>query len=385
MARTDKNDDAPEEGVKAAPAGAAGPGSDEDDGYRRTRRQQLRQEEEPKDKPSKKADKAKPASGYDAFMDEHWESWLRPVLGLVLLAVGYVAYKWEILPEYTAGLLCGGGLVALTIYGTAEPAYNLIRDRRYQMAFFGLCLVWGFAAGFPTLRKAYPRQVLGETALTDEKKTEVVKLKGPYAGPFDITVSGRLESSGSQAATAVYELTASGGGGQDKIEGDLEYSVHQTRSRRGGGHWTENNNQVVHRLSGAVKGLELTFTTDSVDKLLADGLHIAVHPQTLNPWIFWGLGLFVVLMMGVVEATVGDSKEKTNLVMASMVTLVFSYRFYERATTTNLVRPAVEALFVALISGGIGGTFVGWLVRKLSGRDKLKPARPEKEDKEKDA
>lgn len=194
MARTDSDDDAKGEPQEAAvneesPDAMA---SEDEDGYRRTRRQQLRGDDKPaKEEPEKKP---LPASGYDSFMEEHWESWLKPVLGLVLLAAGYMGYKWEVLPEYTAGLLLSGGLVAMTVYGTAEPAYNLIRQPRFRMLFFGLCLVWGFAAGFPTVRKAYPRQVLGEATLSDDKKSETVKMKGPYAGPYDVTISGKLES-----------------------------------------------------------------------------------------------------------------------------------------------------------------------------------------------
>lgn len=129
----------------------------------------------------------------------------------------------------------------------------------------------------------------------------------------------------------------------------------------------------------------MTVATESVDKLLTEGLHVAIHPQAWNPWIYWGLGLFVVLMMGLVEANVGDAKEKTNLVMASLVTLVFAYRYYDRATPQNLVRPAIEALFVAVVAGGLLGTFLGWLIRRLSGRDKVKPLKGEKDGREKDA
>jgi hypothetical protein len=56
-----------------------------------------------------------------------------------------------------------------------------------------------------------------------------------------------------------------------------------------------------------------------------------------------------------------------------------------KATSTRLVAPAVEALFMALVFGGIGGTLLGWTVRRWSGRSKLKPPKPERtEDEEND-
>jgi hypothetical protein len=33
----------------------------------------------------------------------------------------------------------------------------------------------------------------------------------------------------------------------------------------------------------------------------------------------------------------------------------------------------LDSLFLALITGGIGGTLVGAVVRRVSGRDRLKP------------
>jgi hypothetical protein len=59
--------------------------------------------------------------------------------------------------------------------------------------------------------------------------------------------------------------------------------------------------------------------------------------------------------------------------MASACTLIFSFWYHKNATASRLVAPALDAVFLAAVTGGIGGTLVGAVVRKASGRDKVKP------------
>ena len=97
--------------------------------------------------------------------------------------------------------------------------------------------------------------------------------------------------------------------------------------------------------------------------------------------LFFILGALVVLFMVYFEARVGDAKNKTYLIMASASTLVFSYEFFDEAVAGRLVRPALSALFLAVLVGGIGGSLVGAVVRRVSGRYKVKP-RPGESDKD---
>jgi hypothetical protein len=157
------------------------------------------------------------------------------------------------------------------------------------------------------------------------------------------------------------------------------------RTRRGSTHWTQQNNQAEHRLPSSLRGRELTISAESIDEALQSGLHVAVHPQSMNPMWFLLAGLFVVLGMIFVEARVGDAKHKTHLIMASATSLIFAWHFSENATANRLVAPALDSLFLALITGGIGGTLVGAVVRRVSGRDRLKPKlEGEDEDKSKE-
>lgn len=357
--------------------GESGPTDADGDGYRRSHR--LKKDDRAASSAGPKAEPDRKLTAYQAFMEQHWESWLGPVLMLVGLGGGALGYKFHIIPEGMAGTVLAGGAVAVAIYSVAQNIYNLIQKKGRKYLFLALALLWGFSSAFPTLRKSVPPQVLAEAVLTDGNKTQKLAIPG-HSGPFDLVVTGKIKGQ-NQQAIAAYELTVSTpGGAAETIEDSLEYAVHQTRTRRGSTQWTESHNQNIHRLPARIGGHELTLSVEKVDDLLENGLRVQVTPQSTNPWIFWGLGIFVVLCMFVVEATVGDAKEKTHAIMTSMGTLIFAWRFFERATPVNLVAPAVEAGFLALIVGGVGGTFLGWIVRKVSGRDKVRPPKPAHEN-----
>ncbi|MCS6914281.1 MAG: hypothetical protein RMK29_13630 [Myxococcales bacterium] len=383
MARTDQD------GPKAQDNDGTEIPQEEADGYRPSRRQLARSKEASRP-PGKDREQDKPAPGnrpanrLDEFLEQHWEAWLRPVVLLVLLGAGVLGYRWDLISETVAGLLAAGGILGVTIYATARPVLKLIEARRNRILFGGLVVVWAISSGFPALRKAVPRSVLAEAVLTEQNMTAQVHIPGS-TGPFDMTVSGKIMGGGAQQVEATYEVVVTApGGASATVEGSLEYSVHQTRSRRGTTHWTEKHDRNEHRLPSSLRSNELTLSTERIDTLLQDGLHILIHPRDpLLPFFmptFGGvatpvLGLLVVLIMIFLETRIGDAENKPYLVMASLTTLVFSWRFSLRATPTNLVAPAVEALFVSLILGGMGGSLIGWIARRLSGRSKLKPAR----------
>jgi hypothetical protein len=69
--------------------------------------------------------------------------------------------------------------------------------------------------------------------------------------------------------------------------------------------------------------------------------------------------------------------------MASVTTLIFAWHFSMNATPNRLVAPALDSVFLALITGGIGGTLVGAVVRRVAGRDKVKPAKDDDKDDDK--
>jgi hypothetical protein len=370
---------------------------EEADGYKRTKRAverakkaeaelaQAREELKKQGKLAEKPDPKRPKSGFQRFMDDHWESWLGPVLMLVLAAGFIVSYKADLLRESAVGLIVSGGLVAYAIYYTAIPAYELIKNTMARRLFALLCIVWVAAAGYPTLRKGLSRDILAETVLTKESRTEKLPIKGGKTGPFDITVSGTLKQSGGQDTTVGYTLNlTSDAGASQELNGEFSQKVNQMRARRGTMHWSEQHNQEEHRLPGSFRGKELTVTTDTVDELLESGIHVTVHPQSYDPKWFFLAGILVVLFMMFVETRIGDQKVKPHLIMASASTLVFSYWFHKNATPSRLVAPALDAVLLAAIVGGIGGTLIGAVVRRASGRDRIKPAEPEEKKGDKD-
>lgn len=363
---------------------------EEADGYKRTKRAverakkaeaelaQAREELKKQGKLPEKPDPKQPKSGFQRFMDDHWESWLGPVLMLVLAAGFIISYKADLLRESAVGLIVSGGIVAYAIYYTAVPAYELIKQQMARRLFALLCIVWVAAAGYPTLRKGLSRDILAETVLTKDSKSEKLAIKGGKTGPFDVTVSGTLKQSGGQDTAIGYTLNlTSDTGVSQELNGEFSQKVNQMRVRRGTTHWSEQHNQEEHRLPSSFRGKEITVTSDSVDELLESGIHVTVHPQSYDPKWFFLAGLLVLLFMMFVETRIGDQKTKPHLIMASASTLVFSYWFHKNATPSRLVAPTLDAALLAAIVGGIGGTLVGAVVRRASGRDRIKPAEPE--------
>jgi hypothetical protein len=358
---------------EARSPGLPGDSEPEADGYKQTRRQVARGD---KPAPAKsKAPAGPPPTKYQQFMEQHWDGWLSQVLLIVLLGVGVIAYKADMLRESVVGLLLAGGLVATAIYATAVPAYDLIQSQTGRRLFSLLVIVWVAAAGYPTLRKGMARKDLATAVLTEDNKTAKLTIGEGQIGPFDMTVSGSLKPEARQESHVGYELTLTGEGGvQAEESGEFTAVTHQGRVRRGSTHWTEERNQVEHRLPGNLRGKELTVTTEHVDDMLQSGLHISIHPQSMNPNWFFIAGALVVLAMMYVETKIGDSKTKPHLIMASLGTLMFSWRFHEIATINRMVAPSLDALLAAVCVGGIGGTMIGAVVRRASGRDRIKPA-----------
>jgi hypothetical protein len=346
----------------------------EADGYMPTRRQVARGDK-PEGGKGKSAPAGPPPTKYQQFMEQHWEGWLSQVLLILLLGAGVIGYKMDLLRESMIGILLSGGLVASAIYVTAIPAYDLIKNSTGRRLFAALVVLWVIAAGYPTLRKGMSRKVLAETVLTEESKTVKLPVAEGQVGPYDVTISGSLKPDAAQSSNIGYELVVAGEGGiRTEVSGEFTYAVHQARVRRGSTHWTEQHNQIEHRLPRALRGSELTISTDRVEDTLQDGLHVTVHPQSYDPNWFFVAGIFVVFAMIYVESRIGDSKTKPHLIMASATTLVFSYWYHLHATSNRMVAPTLDALILAVITGGIGGTIVGAIVRRASGRDRLKPA-----------
>lgn len=386
MARPEKSDSSASNDSETKSASGRADEGDRD-GYRPTRRQVARDTSKPAAAKTgaRGSDKKEPAeTGMRGFVSQHWEGWLSQVLLMAIVGVGVLGYKLEWLREGTIGLVLVGALLAVLIYGTAAPTYDLIENKTARTLFAVLAIFWAASVGYPALRKAVPRKVLGEAVLTPANMTAKIAVAENSSGPFDVTASGTLRPDVGQEKRVDYAFKVTGDGGQEtELSGEFSVSTHQARVRRGSNVWSEQHNQVEHRIPSSVRGREISVSTEQVDELLQSGLHVSLHPQSLDPqWFLLG-GILVVLAMFFVESKVGDSKTKTHLIMASASTLVFSWWFQKNATASRLVSPALDAALLAAVTGGIGGTLVGAVVRRISGRDRLKPRNPDDEAGEK--
>lgn len=347
------------------------------------RRSQLRRRQEEKqrsDKPQKAAAAAAPKkTAYEQFMEDHWVGWLRPVLAMAAAAVAVVAYRSKMVNESFAGVLVAVGGLSMLIYSAAMPVMDMIERKTYRALFGALVLLWGVSAVAPAFWRSGERAPLGEVQVSEAQKTGKATLK--KGGPYMVMPLGHLENRGAETM-ANYEFTVNDGKAEEKVEGVLHLIVGQVQAKRSTTRW-ENVKAQEHRLSDSITGKEVTVTVESLDRALEEGMTLRFYERNINPMIYWIAGVLVVLMMMVAEACIGDASNKTHLTMWAASTLIFSYWYYTEGRPGRLVMPAVEAVFVAAILGGIGGTALGFLARRLSGRDKLK-AREKDKDKERD-
>lgn len=304
-------------------------------------------------------------------LEEAWEGWLRPV-GLIVLCLGlYLAYRADVLPESTAGFLVVAAVALGPIALAALPAWE--KAKRLSPVLRGLFFVmvgaWLAGVGYPSLRAASPPKPSGETQLKEGLTTNVVKLE--HAGHYEAIVSGHFKQAGSAEAEASYDIEARTGMDAESFSGTLKRSLMRVRAGRRGGVSTTlaERTENVHRL-GKVQGPQLTFSTSSLDPQLGpDGLTIAVRPAGPNPILFWVLSALAVALGLFFDGILTEprGRERTYLTMAAGLALVFGIAFPDDATPHSLVRPAVGAFVLALLTGAIGGWMLSALVRLARG------------------
>jgi hypothetical protein len=318
---------------------------------------------------------ARRPSQLQLWFEEAWEGWLKPIGLIGLIGVAYLLYKFDLVSEAVAGAALVLLIVIGTIAATALPAWSLARTSAMKALFVTFVAIWAVSVGYPSLRAAIPPRALAEVHLAPGQLSAKAPIDPHHS--LELTVSGRFKHVGMQEAEAGYSLTVAGGGASDEVSGSLKRSlVHYRAGRRGGttsaiSEHTENK----HRLP-TVRGGELSITADAIDEQLDDGLAISVRPGGPNPIIFIVLSV-VALLFGIgfdARLQDGKSKVKTYLAAGVGVTLVFAVNFPGDATPHSLVRPAVGAVVLALLIGGLGGWVLGAVAKVLFG-PKLKKAR----------
>jgi hypothetical protein len=309
--------------------------------------------------------KKKSSGRLPLWLEEAWEGWVKSVGVLLLCAVAYILYKFDLVAERTAGWVAVVAVVVGALWATVPLAWERVKSRgpAAKALFVVMVATWAAGTGYPSLRAAMPPAPLADAHITPGALS--AKLPVKTTGPLELSVLGRFKSAGGEAE-ASYDLKVEGGGQSEQVSGLLKRSLMRVRTSRRGGTSTTvtEHTEQSHRLA-SVHGPEITVSAENVDEQLEDGLIIHARPAGPEPLVFIILGAFAVLCAIGFDARLVEPrvKEKTYLTAASALALVFSIRFPIAATPHSLVRPAVDALFLAAVSGGLGGYLVAFVAR----------------------
>jgi len=308
-----------------------------------------------------------------AWFEEAWHGWLKPVGGLVLLVVGYLAYNSGLVPEQAAGRVALGLILGGAVFMGIEPALGRLHAPTARYLLAGAGVVWLLVAIGPVFRTVFPSKVLAETTLGATKGSTgaVVNIEGGDNGPYEVAVSGHLRGSGE--VDAAYEVEFVGAGDTtDRVQGDLKRTYFNQRvSRRGSGTVAvkQENTENVHRLSTA-RGPQLKVSGEVGSEQLEDGIHVSFRAAGPSPLLFLGVGLLLVIGALVFDYRMAAPKhDRTHLSTAAGFTLAFGAYFPMEATPHNLVRPAIAAVLVGL---GLGALVV-WVISAIVNSFKPRP------------
>jgi hypothetical protein len=338
-------------------------------------RRRDEEDEIPEDKaPEAKTPPRPQRSGVVMWIEDQWEGWLKSVGTIILFAIAYVLYKFDLVGEG----LAGAGLVLAVVLGglgsVALPAWPLVRSASQKYLFVTVMAVAALASGYPALRAALPPKALTEGRLTTAQPSATFKVAGD--GPYEISVGGGFKQAGGEAE-ASYTIKATGNG-SDEVSGSLKRSMQRLRTSRRGGTSTTivEHTENVHRLDH-VRGSELTLAAEGVDEQLAEGLLVEIRNAGPNPLFFIILGVLAILGALALDTRLFDAKGKTKGYLAVGAGLVFAFGMYfpTEATPHSLVRPGVSALVFALGVGALPGWILGALARVFFAPKIKKPAR----------
>jgi hypothetical protein len=309
----------------------------------------------------------KNATQLQLWFEQAWEGWIRPLGLMILLAIGYLLYKFEIVGEHMAGLVAVLAIVVGAIVVGAMPALPLTRApwHRALLATMVAAALGGMV--YPAVRAAVPGRAYAQAVLTSDKPS--VTLTTGTSGPYELLASGHFKEAGRSDAEASYNLKVTdNSGASDDVSGMIERKLITIRSRKGSSSSVQELTEEKHRL-GHVRGPQVTITADGVDEQLESGLSVALRAGGLDPIVFIVLGALAIAMALVLDTRLVDlkGKQKSYLTAATAIAFCFSMYYWREATPSRLVKTAVSAMLFALVVGGIGGWAVGGIARFLFG------------------
>ncbi|MEO6950373.1 MAG: hypothetical protein ABI321_01065 [Polyangia bacterium] len=321
-----------------------------------------------------------PSPDFQSKLAHAWTEWLQPLGIIIVAAVGYALYKFEIIGERFTGM----ALVLSVIFGVLLsgwlPALKPARRGTNRML---LWLVLAFSLGgslFPTLHMALSPAALASAQLTTAQPKAT--LTTDSEGPYELVVSGAFKDDGQQEVEASYTVTVEGNG-KEEVSDDIKRSVHRYKTSRKGGTSTsmEERTETIHRLEH-VSGHSIVVSTDGIDDKLDGSLTVGIRAAGPRREIFWTLSILAILLGLVLDVRIaadmreedrkarGPKRESTYLTVVTAIVFVFSIDFPMEATPHTLVRSAVGAFFLGLLAGGAGG----WVLAAF-GRLATRPSR----------
>jgi hypothetical protein len=325
----------------------------------------------------------KTLSPFMLWLEDAWEGWIRPLGALLLLAIAYALYNFDVVGEQTAGALAVLAAVVGAIAAGVLPAWPLIRApwQRALLVTGTLAALGGML--YPPLRVAIPGHTLATGTLTADKPT--LTLTTGQSGPYEVTASGHFKDAGRGDAEVSYTLKASdNGGGSDEVSGEIARKQVTIRSRKGQSSSVQEHNEDTTSLPH-VRGPEVTITGDANYEQLESGLKLELrHGGSLPRALPLALALLALLIAVVLDTRLVEPKlpgkqkqksAKSHLTACFAIAFVFALSYPLEATPHKLVKPAVSSLLLALL-GGLGGWLIGGIARALFGPKVKKTATP---------
>jgi hypothetical protein len=317
----------------------------------------------------------KTLSPFMLWLEEAWEGWIRPLGLILLLAIGYLLYRFDVVGEQTAGVIASLAVTVGAIATGVLPAWPLTRAP-WQRALLATLTVTALAATlYPTLRVAVPGATVAEAMLTADKPSAT--LTTGRSGPYDVTVSGHLKEGSRSEAEVDYTIKGTDNNGDsDEVGGAINRKLVTIRSRKGSSSSMQEHSEATYRLPH-LRGSQIVLTADANFDQLEGALKVDLRKGSLSPLVFIVLGALALVMALVLDTRLVEpkGKQKSYLTASIAIAYLFAVHYPDEATPHALVRPAVSSFILALVLGGGGGMLVGGIARVLFG-PKLKKAAP---------
>ncbi|HEY7958015.1 MAG TPA: hypothetical protein VII38_22090, partial [Polyangia bacterium] len=176
-------------------------------------------------KPAVSDGRDRPPTRFELWWEEAWEGWIKSIAAVVLLAVAYLFYKFDLVGEHFAGVLVVLLIIGGSVISLAVPAWPVIKTRSpsVRALFLTMLAVSIVATAWPCLRLAAPPSPIAEAHLQTGALSETVKTGA--VGPYEVTVSGHFKKAGMQEAEGSYTVKATSGQDTEEIDGTLKRTL----------------------------------------------------------------------------------------------------------------------------------------------------------------